>query len=669
MVRLNKLAFSKAATILYSTVRFTNCSFSGGLAYEGGAIYMKSSNVNFYNSSLFYNNSATKKGGALYAIESEITFYGINIFEWNTILHMSNTQVGGGGAIFLDKSEMKFICPNPRSATSIKIKESSMSGTKCFTLFKNNLATQGGALYLGNSNCHLSGKIEFIRNKAFNFHGGAIYSAGAHIMSHGYITITNNCASYYGGGLYFRRSDMESLKMLTFKSNSAIIGGGVYLDDRSSIVLIEEVNFFENKADEGGGIAFKSSQLKLRIPVTVTFLNNHANYGGAIIIINKPLDTKLCYEEKFKVDCVLNIQTKGYYSHSLLKKIRFNFTYNTAVKGGSNIFGGALEHCQVRIYEGSPIESGLNFLKKYSIFKLHNNENSSISSYPIRACFCNEGILNNCFVTSLRLPHGKSFNVSVVAVGQTMTPVPSQILHSFASNDNSELLRKTYSYNETSRRCHNITFQLFSTNQQEVFDVYPAQCTSEISLSRVTVKFIDCPPGFELDVNTCDCEERLMKIIGNKKSCDIETGLIKRPRKTWMKSLFDENNSYSGFMWSPTCPSLLCKVEKDDRPLWLNFSSSYVDNLCQENRTGIMCGACKRNYSLTLNDLNCSICGNEHTTLLIFFMAAGIALIFMLLLLRITIASGTINALILYVNVVNISQSIYFPVDKTKHNL
>lgn len=42
-------------------------------------------------------------------------------------------------------------------------------------------------------------------------------------------------------------------------------------------------------------------------------------------------------------------------------------------------------------------------------------------------------------------------------------------------------------------------------------------------------------------------------------------------------------------------------------------------------------------------------------------MLAGMALIAILLLLRMTVASGTVNGMILYVNVVHISKDLFFP--------
>ena len=253
-------------------------------------------------------------------------------------------------------------------------------------------------------------------------------------------------------------------------------------------------------------------------------------------------------------------------------------------------------------------------------------------------------------------------------MGQNKAPVPSEILHSFVSNNNAELRRLTSNYDETSRSCHDIRFLLFSTKRREVFSIYPAQCKSDSTVSNATVNFEPCPSGFEFGMNTCICEKRLKRVIENNESCKIETGLIKHPGKVWIKPLLNENYSYEGFMWIQNCPKTYCIITNSSSPIWLNFSSSDVDSQCLHNRAGIMCGSCKENYSLTLNNLNCQACSNNSIGLTLVFLAAGIAIIGVLLALHMTVASGTINGLILYANVINISKDLFFPPEQTNSN-
>ena len=111
--------------------------------------------------------------------------------------------------------------------------------------------------------------------------------------------------------------------------------------------------------------------------------------------------------------------------------------------------------------------------------------------------------------------------------------------------------------------------------------------------------------------------------------------------------------------------------ENDSDPTWLNFSnlsSADVDQLCNTNCTGILCGTCKQGFSLTLDNLNCALCENGYISLLLFFMAAGIIVVAVSLLLQMNISTGTLNGLILYANLVNISKDQFFPPQKVKVN-
>ena len=83
----------------------------------------------------------------------------------------------------------------------------------------------------------------------------------------------------------------------------------------------------------------------------------------------------------------------------------------------------------------------------------------------------------------------------------------------------------------------------------------------------------------------------------------------------------------------------------------------------------MLCGACLQNYSLTLSSLKGSKCNsNNFLSLLLVFILAGVALIASLLLLNITVADGTINGLIFYVNIINTIKDTVFPLDKLPFN-
>ena len=668
-IKKNRLGntLSRAGNILNSTVTITNCTFSGGYSHKGGALKIHISNVTFCGNISFKNNTAISGGGSIFTSNSKLVFTGNTLFESNKILTKYYLVNGGaGGAIYAVQSVVEFKCPFSKiNYCNESARNMSKSNIICSTLFLMNSGPDGGAIYSNKSVFLFQRKTDIIGNTGI-FRGGAIFAVYSNFSFDGEVLLTNNSIQYEGGGLYCSRSKIKSVFNLIFQYNSANhTGGAVYLLE-SEFIVSGTVNFLANEAYRGGGMALESAQLALKPPVNMTFRSNKATYGGGIIYIEWLLYIKRCYGWIYgKTNCFFYIVTKNVppiYIH-------LNFIRNVAISAGSDIFGGNLDNCNYMIANTLSEMNGLNFLKKVSTFSHTQHDNSSISSHPLHMCFC-EAELPRCThdnnKITLSIPHGRTFVLSVVAVGQNHAPVPSEILHSFVSNSSAELRWLTSNYDETSRSCNNISLQLFSTQQREVFSIYPAQCKTYST--KVTVNFEACPPGFEFAIYTCICEKRLKRVIDNNESCTIETGLIKHPGKMWIKPLLNRNYSYEGFMWIQNCPKIFCKIQNSSYPIWLNFSSSDVDSQCAYNRTGIMCRSCKEYHSLTLNNLNCHACSNSSIGLTLVFLAAGIAIIGVLLALHMTVASGTINGLILYANVLNISKDLFFPPEQTNSN-
>ena len=72
-----------------------------------------------------------------------------------------------------------------------------------------------------------------------------------------------------------------------------------------------------------------------------------------------------------------------------------------------------------------------------------------------------------------------------------------------------------------------------------------------------------------------------------------------------------------------------------------------------------------RSYSLVLGSSKCLQCSNLHIWLIIPFALAGVALVLLLLVCRLTVAAGTINGLIFYANIVTVNRAIFFPPNQT----
>ena len=88
---------------------------------------------------------------------------------------------------------------------------------------------------------------------------------------------------------------------------------------------------------------------------------------------------------------------------------------------------------------------------------------------------------------------------------------------------------------------------------------------------------------------------------------------------------------------------------------------SLYDLWCDFNRTGILCGQCRRSFSLALGSLHCIQCSNNYIALILFFMMAGVTLITVMFLFQLTTSVGTLNGLFFYANIIQANQQAYFP--------
>ena len=112
-----------------------------------------------------------------------------------------------------------------------------------------------------------------------------------------------------------------------------------------------------------------------------------------------------------------------------------------------------------------------------------------------------------------------------------------------------------------------------------------------------------CPDGFQLAGDECICEADLLKYTT---TCNIDDESIQNGGNFWAGGLYDDNGSYVGIMTFPNCPFDYCIKET------VNFTLQNPDKQCAHNRSGIICGQCVENYSLTFGDVQCSDCSKTN---------------------------------------------------------
>ena len=173
--------FSRAILVVGSSIIFESCMIENGYHFTGGTLYIEDSNVTFKGHNVFLNNTANISAGAMYGLRSQIQLSGKNTFKRNRIVMEEYKYNCNGTVIHVEFSNIslngyfKFhynqIIENSGCFYSfghggaIAASYSTLT-TQRVSYFINNSNISGGAIYLLNSECLISGHVEFEGNVA-----------------------------------------------------------------------------------------------------------------------------------------------------------------------------------------------------------------------------------------------------------------------------------------------------------------------------------------------------------------------------------------------------------------------------------------------------------------------------------------------------------------------
>ena len=628
----------KYAVLLESIdfAELVNCSFHDNL---GSALAVYNTDISLIESTEFLRNhyesstpdsSSHVGGGGITALSSNLTFIGNTTFLENTAnyhsggIYMMRCNLSSTGNIhFINNSNI--LSTNKNDAGAIWASSSSLHFTRINT-FAGNLAQDAGAIYAGYNTV-----LKFTGASNFNHNHGGI---GAVSTSDNVILTCNGTTNFVSNG-----------------------GGAIRASANTSVLLHGTVTFVDNKAAIwGGGVYLGSSTFSVFPNTTVYWERNHARLGGAIYVddeVNTRIYCRQINACEASHDCFFQLPGQNL-SNGI--QAQFIFKDNSVDTAGSVLYGGAIDHCKL---------TGLGSHKSGEVFDMlvhvedENTTSSIISSAPFRICPCenNYPFCNLSAVINTVYP-GETFLVSVVAAGQRHGTI-SAFLSTRAYNG--DLLSDQY-IQFTNNTCTPLNYTVFSQYNRAELELYAdGPCSTfgdKLSL------FLDinetCPAGFSLSEKerSCVCEPRLEKYTNR---CDITYGLGRIARDSNQQFWVGYDNSLrgSGLILHPHCPLDYCVFNRVD------FALNDTDLQCSNNRSGLLCGACKTGYSLVLGNSQCKQCTNTYLALLIPFALMGVALVLLLFICKLTVATGTLSGLVFYANIVGVNRTIFLPVKNT----
>ena len=680
--------------------------FTLNSAPDGGVLSASSSTINLTGYNRFTNNSTEYYGGAFYLYNSRVVISGITLFLKNRAMH--------GGAIYFTYYDPEEAC---QSAKIIISKQSYFLGNTAWILggamivasgspqikikmlissgqFVNNTAgecggamdlsymnvttknvtitgSRGTAICLLGSNILFTGITEILDNTGKL--GGSIYSEGSSIIFTNNSLLQGNNASF-GGGIYSVHGTLLlGGGYIVFLSNRADVDGGALYAINTDITLQKEVQFNYNSANRGGAMFFQQTTgLLFAVGFRLTADYNHADeYGGVIFHDDVATHVQCSYIPKnssqtYLPYCFFRLQTRVQFIFRSL--LRIYTTNNTAGKEGDFLYGGLLDRCQMNFFSYRPpydwlltlLNAGIKDEKLPFPFE---SKSTIMTSQPYQLCFCENKLEYNCLESQTRCVYrGQKLMVSILALDQTESTVGTTIKAVISSNAR---ILPSQDPQALPQDCYTLIYNLYSTESSEQLILHPDGPCRDIELSQavIDVTLLPCPDAFTESGDHCICEERLQEYA----NCIIDDDIYieKKPHtKFWMSAYYDENSTYLGLILYKTCPKEYCRR---DGVVRLTLES--LDTQCSLNRSGVLCGACATNYSLMLGSNECQVCSNSYFALLIPFAVAGIALVVFLSILRLTVATGMINSIILYANIVQANRSIFLPTTNARNIL
>ena len=612
-------------------------NFINNIAHKGGALLALDHTVlSFSETTNFINNSAHEGGTVFVVGNTKLSFKGNTNF-------INNLAHGFGGAIFISVTVLSF------------------SGTNSF--INNSAGSLGGAIFISRTAVlNFKGNTSFINNSNYGYGGGAIFTSGNTLLSFsGTNNFINNSAIGNGGAIYSLDTTLSFNGTSNFLGNSAVGGGAIFTYISTALTFNGTINFTNNGHNRdgidtlnlGGGVYMGLECTFTALPNTnVYWVNNHATSGGAIYVSDgSPLS--YCMTHVPNEECFFQLQNPG--KNLSGNNVQLVFINNSADTAGNALYGGAIDNC--KLIGLGPHTSGEVF---DTIFHIYTDDNttSNISSDPLNICLC-ESNLPNCSESEYIVPYavypGDTFYISITVVGQRDGIIPSTV-RSIIKQPESNLQILDSQYLQQASTCTSLSYTVFSLSQYGSIELHAEGSPCISDYLNVLVNFNQiCPPGFNLSksAKSCVCEQRLLQYSGAHQ-CNITNGITRdASRQFWV----GYDNQFHELILHPHCPFDYCI---DDTVV---FFLSNTDIQCAYNRSDLLCGRCREGYSLVLGTTHCKKCTNSHLALIIPFAVMGVALVFLLLVCKLTVATGTLSGLVFYANIVGVNQTIFLPAD------
>ena len=456
----------------------------------------------------------------------------------------------------------------------------------------------------------------------------------------GCMFVNNNCS-----GIVSIQSLLIMRGENIIHNNTGVRGGGMVLCSRSIIFLHNDLllNISENRAKEFGGGIYVEGECDQDVPN--------------------------CF---FQVNDTL----------TRFNGTRVSLINNTALAGEA-IYGGMVDHCIIflNIVQNYTEDTASKFFNE--TFYIQSKGNSAISSKPYSVCFCSNetynetACLSNQTINRAIVP-GSTIQVYVMLLGQRNSPAPGIVKALIGcEKGNCSTSNSIIETKQDTTRCTRLEYTVHSSHENisGKLELVVAGGSFEYSGSQqqcavVNLTIQKCPLGSKINSLAGTC----LSIVDLPHSPTHVTKWIESNPPVWIgyRTPMHPLPNTTQIIFHKFCPLGYCSERRHGVKINTTYKSFDQDVQCSKNRTGLLCGKCKQNYSLGFGSSQCLAgCSTPHRYvrylrvigLTAVCAVAGILLVVLLTLLNLTVAEGTLNGLVFYANIVQVNLDLFFPSD------
>ena len=308
---------------------------------------------------------------------------------------------------------------------------------------------------------------------------------------------------------------------------------------------------------------------------------------------------------------------------------------------------------------------------------ISNIQTPDVGSFQVQVCYCENG-LPDCSrqIPYINIKTGEKLvlDVAIADRGNHIDNVYGSIVSEIRG---SAQIRDDQKIQEVINGCTALVFNIYSFEASQQLVMSPRlkkswrkyNTSTKHSEKVVKLNFlacVECSIGFKKtvdDAKGCDCLCNALELGSHIIRCNYTRETVTKMGTTaWIIYLSIRNAS--DYLIYPYYPMDYCLPPNKPIDINLNIPNG-ADTQCAHNRLGLLCGACSPGLSLSLGSSHCLPCQTHWPGILVVTiissLLAGIVLVASLLILNLTVATGTLNGLIFYANIVAENQHKFFP--------